>query len=52
VIFFFFISLANRRAITALIAAAVTSSRIPASSSQLSKLAPIWGVFLAMTAIP
>src|SRR6202045_5353518 len=31
---------------TALIAAAVTSSRIPPSSSQLSKLEPRWGIFL------
>jgi hypothetical protein len=33
---FFFISLASWRAITALIAAVVTSSRIPSSSSQPS----------------
>lgn len=44
--FFFFISLASWRAMTALIAAAVTSSRIPSSSSQLSKLEPMCGFFL------
>jgi hypothetical protein len=50
--FFFFISLASWRAITALIATAATSSRIPASSSQLSKLEPMCGFFLATTATP
>src|SRR5215217_449969 len=49
---FFFISSASWRAITALIAAAVTSERIPASSSQLSKLDPIWRCFLVMTTPP
>jgi hypothetical protein len=51
-VIFFFISLISWRAITALIAAAVTSSRIPSSSSQLSKLEPICGFFLAVIAIP
>ena len=34
------------------VAAAVTSSRIPASSSELSKLEPMCGFFRAMTAAP
>lgn len=50
--FFFFISLASWRAITAFIATAVTSPQIPASSSQLSKLEPMCGFFLAMTDRP
>ena len=50
VILFFFISAASWRAITDLIAAAVTSSRMPSSSSQLSKLEPMYGFFLATTA--
>jgi hypothetical protein len=48
VIFFFFISLTSWRAITAVIAAAVTSSRIPSSSSQLWKLEPMCGFFRAI----
>src|SRR4029077_11746712 len=52
VILFFFISAANCCAITALIAAAVTSSRIPASSSQLSKLDPRCGFVRTMIASP
>jgi hypothetical protein len=47
--FFFFISSASCRAMTALMAAIVTSSRIPASSSQLSKVDPICGFFRLMT---
>lgn len=46
---FFFFNSASCRAFTALIAAAVTSRRIPSSSSQLSKLDPMCGFFLAMT---
>jgi hypothetical protein len=48
----FFISLASCRAMTALIAATVTSPRMPASSSQLSKVDPTCRFLLVMTTSP
>src|SRR5882762_5646459 len=48
----FFISSAICRAITALTAAAVTSSRMPLSSSQLSNVDPMWGFFFLVMMTP
>src|SRR5258705_9578089 len=48
----FFISSAICRAITVLTAAAVTSSRMPVSSSQLSKVDPMWGFFFLVMMTP